>query len=115
VTSEVPQQFPDEDLPGGGHIDPEHYPSAIEPESIDPDFPSSPGAPAAPDAPQTDPDPQLPDPEVDPTPDEPTIPSPDVPAEPAASGDGEVPVEPPAFDPDNPNPPTESFFGRSIN
>jgi hypothetical protein len=128
-------QFPEEDLPGTASAARADYPSTIEPESIDPDFPSTPGAPpdpgTAPDAPQPDapsveppppiepvePSPGAPDP--DPTPDEPMPPTPDEPGPPGmkreAVANGEVPIEAQPYDDANPNPPTETFFGRSIN
>ena len=46
MSSEPNGLFPDEDLPRAQAT--EAYPGSIEPDAIDPDFPSSPGAPPEP-------------------------------------------------------------------
>ena len=94
--------FPDEDMPAAKAA--KAYPGSIEPDAIDPEFPSSPGAPPEPPQPPSGP------PEVDPveTP-------PGSPVEPI----GTPPEEPAPFAPDElsdtgTEPDSEPGFGRQF-
>ena len=116
--ADLPEQFPEEDLPGGDAGATGDYPASIEPEAIDPDFPSTPGAPPDP----TPDEPTVPDPSEPtvPTPNEPAVPTPGEPTapepdEPRAPVEPETPFEPPTYDDTDSNPPSESFFNRSVN